>query len=101
MPEYGDGNYRVILTYIKADQYIPVHRPECDLIFLVHKGTGTAIAGSETREIGPGDILIVKKGTARGIRARTDMEALHLVTPPPGEKDHEDVMKKIEQRQFQ
>ncbi len=100
VPIYSDPGYRVILTYIKAGQFIPVHSPGSDLVFLIHKGKGTAIAGEKEYQVGPGDILIVNRGVKRGIKAETDMEALHLVSPPPADKDHEEVSSKIAQGKF-
>ncbi len=100
VPVHSDPGYRVILTYIRAGQFIPVHSPSSDLVFLIHKGKGTAVAGDSEYNVGPGDILIVKKGVRRGVKAETDMEALHLVTPPPGDKDHEEVGSKIAEGRF-
>lgn len=101
VPVFTDSGYRVILTYIRAGQFIPVHAPASDLVFLIHKGSGTAVAGESTYQIGPGDILVVKKGVKRGIKAETDMEALHLVIPPPGDRDHEEVGIKIAEGKFE
>lgn len=101
VPVYLDPGYRVVLTYIKAGQFIPVHSPGSDLVFLIHKGRGTAVAGDSRYQVGPGDILIVKRGVKRGIKAETDMEALHLVTPPPGDGDHEEVGSKIAEGRFE
>ncbi len=95
VPVYSTPSYRVLLTYIRAGQFIPVHSPGIDLIFVVQSGRGTAIAGDEKRRISPGDIVIVPRGVRRGILAETDMEALHVVSPPPGDSDHEEVSKKI------
>ena len=101
VPIYSDPGFRVILTYIKAGQFIPIHSPGSDLVFLIHKGKGTATAGEKKYQVGPGDILIVKRGVKRGIMAETDMEAMHLVTPPPADKDHEEVSSQIAQGKFE
>ncbi len=95
VPVYSTPSYRVLITYIKAGQFIPVHTPGIDLIFVVQSGRGVAVAGDEKREISPGDIVIVPRGVRRGILAKTDMEALHVVSPPPGDFDHEEVSRKI------
>jgi quercetin dioxygenase-like cupin family protein len=92
---YGTDNYKVIITYIKAGQFIPVHSPSTDLIFAVFTGTGTAFAGNREVPLNPGSILVVPGGEKRGIRAERDMEALHLVSPVPDDSDHTEVMKKL------
>lgn len=101
VPVYTTSSYRVLLTYIKAGQFIPVHTPGIDLIFVVQSGRGIAVAGSERRAISPGDIVIVPRGVRRGILAQTDMEALHVVSPPPSDSDHEEVSRKIAAGSFE
>ncbi len=100
IPIHTDKNYKAILTYLRAGQFIPVHTPGTDLIFIVQSGTGEAVAGERKYRIAPGDVLVVKKGVRRGIRADTDMEALHLVSPVPGDADHEEVSRKISEGRF-
>ncbi|MDG7026337.1 MAG: DUF2249 domain-containing protein [Nitrososphaerota archaeon] len=101
VPIYATPSYRVLLTYIRAGQFIPVHTPNIDLIFVVQSGKGTVVAGSERQRISPGDVIIVPKGVRRGILAETDMEALHVVSPPPGDSDHEEVSRKIAAGSFE
>ena len=92
---YRSRDYKVILAYFKAGQFIPVHTPKIDLVLLVHSGKGEMVAGDEKREVKPGDIVIIPKGQKRGVRAFSDMEVLHLVSPPPTDKDHEEVATKL------
>lgn len=92
---YASDNYKVIITYIKAGQFIPVHSPTTDLIFAVFKGTGSAFAGEKEVPLLPGSVIIVPGGEKRGIKAKTDMEALHVVSPVPDENDHMEVMRKL------
>ncbi len=94
-------SYRVLLTYIRAGQFIPVHTPRVDLVFVVQSGRGTVVAGDERRKITAGDIVIVPRGVRRGILAETDMEALHVVAPPPDDSDHEEVSRKIAAGSFE
>ena len=95
VPVYTSKDYRVILAYFKAGQFIPVHTPKIDLVLLVHSGTGEVVAGNERREVKPGDVVIVPRGEKRGVRAISDMEILHLVSPPPTDADHEEVAQKL------
>ena len=92
---YASDNYKVIITYIKAGQFIPVHSPSTDLIFAVFKGTGSAFAGEKEVPLLPGSIMVVPGGEKRGVKAKTDMEALHVVSPIPDEGDHMEVVKKL------
>jgi uncharacterized protein (DUF2249 family)/quercetin dioxygenase-like cupin family protein len=101
IPVYSNAGYRLILAYFKAGQFIPVHSPTNDLILLVHSGRGEMVAGSERFEVKPGDIVRVPGGTRRGIRAVTEMEVMHLVSPPPGDADHEEVVRKLLQGRFE
>jgi quercetin dioxygenase-like cupin family protein len=101
MPIYTADNYRVILTYFKAGQFIPVHTPNIDLVFLVQSGTGEVITANKRMRIKPGDIVIIPRGQSRGIKAETDMEALHLVSPPPNDAYHEEVAKKLQLGRFE
>ena len=71
-----------------------------NLVFQVQSGTGEIVAGSKRQQIKPGDIIIIPKGQKRGIKAETDMEALHLVSPPPNDADHEEVVKKLQANSF-
>lgn len=100
IPIYSSDRYRVILTYFKAGQFIPVHTPSIDLILVVHAGKGEMVAGSQRFELKPGDVAIVPGGETRGIKALTEMEILHLVSPPPTDADHEEVVRKLSAGKF-
>ena len=91
---YSTDRYKVILTYIKSGQCIPVHSPSVDLIFAVFKGTGKATAGNKEFQLEPGSILIIPREERRGVVAKTDMEAIYFVSPFPNEKDHLEVQEK-------
>lgn len=95
VPIYTSKDYKVILAYFKAGQFIPVHTPKIDLVLFVHSGNGEVVAGNEKHEVKSGDLVIVPKGERRGVRAISDMEVLHLVSPPPTDGDHEEVAAKL------
>jgi len=101
VPVYASKDYKVLLVYLKAGQFIPVHTPDIDLILIVHSGEGEVVAGDARKEVGPGDIVIVPGGTKRGIMARTDIEAFHLVSPVPAARDHDGVMENIREGRFE
>ncbi len=100
IPVYTSSDYRVILAYFKAGQFIPVHTPKIDLVLLVHSGKGEVVAGDRKFEVKPGDVVIVPRGEKRGVKALSDMEILHLVSPPPTDADHEEVARKLIQHTF-
>lgn len=93
---YAGQNYAVIFAYFKAGQFIPVHSPSIDVIIFVYKGKGKVFIGEKITEIKEGDLVVVPKWTKRGILAETDMELLHIVTPKPSLKDHEEVQKGLD-----
>lgn len=83
---------KVIIASFEPGQFIPVHRPGVDLALTVLEGEGTMVAGSEETELRAGAVAFVEAGEARGILAKTRLVILHVVTPPPTEADHAEVM---------
>jgi Uncharacterized conserved protein len=94
-------HYSVVFTFFKPGQFIPIHTPNIDLIIFVHKGQGLVVAGENKYNVREGDLIIVPKGVRRGILAKTDMEVLHLVSPPPSERDHEEVEEGLKKGKFE
>jgi quercetin dioxygenase-like cupin family protein len=88
---------KAVLTCFEPDQFIPVHSPGVDMTLVVLEGEGTIVAGDQEAEVGPGAVVIVPAGSARGVRARTRLVAVHLVSPPPTEADHAEVQAKLRQ----
>lgn len=88
---------KVVLTCFEPGQFIPVHSPGVDMALIVLEGTGTVVAGDLETEVGPGAIVIVPGGSARGVRATTRLVAAHIVSPPPTEADHAAVHEKLGQ----
>lgn len=83
---------KVIMACFEAGQFIPVHRPGVDLTLTVLEGEGTMVAGDQETEIAPGTIVFIPAGEARGILAKTRLVVLHVVSPPPTDADHAEVM---------
>ncbi len=101
VPIYSSERYKVIMTYFRAGQFIPVHSPGTDLVLVVHSGKGELVAGSQRFELNAGDVAVVPRGERRGIRATTSMEVLHLASPPPTGSDHEEVARKLAEGRFE
>ncbi|MEM0074725.1 MAG: DUF2249 domain-containing protein [Conexivisphaerales archaeon] len=101
VPVFSRDSYRVLLVFLKAGQFIPVHTPHNDLILLVTKGRGEVVAGEVRSKVFPGSLVVVPANAKRGLIAETDLEALHLVAPPPSDTDHEEVAKKLREGKFE
>lgn len=83
---------KVLLVCFEPDQFIPVHRPGVDLTLVVMEGEGQIVAGEDEQSVGPGAVAFVPAGEARGIKAKTRLVLMHVVTPPPTDEDHAQVM---------
>ena len=88
---------RVLLVCCEPGQFIPVHRPGVDIVLLVLEGEGRIVAGDQEADITPGAVAFIAAGEARGIRADTRLVALHVVTPPPTDADHAEVVRGLRQ----
>lgn len=88
---------KVVLTCFEPGQFIPVHSPGIDMTLVVLEGEGTVVAGDQEADVGPGAIVIVPAGSARGIKATRRLVAVHLVSPPPTEADHAQVQAGLRQ----
>jgi quercetin dioxygenase-like cupin family protein len=88
---------KLVLTCFEPGQLIPVHSPGVDMALAVLEGDGIVTAGDEETEVGPGAIVLVPAGVSRGVRARTRLVAIHLVSPPPTDADHAEVQAKLQQ----
>ncbi len=83
---------RALLVCLEPGQFIPVHAPGVDIVFVILEGEGTLVAGDHEEQVGPGSIAFAAAGEARGLQARTRIVAVHVVSPPPTEADHTAVM---------
>lgn len=97
---YQTDKYKIVLAYFRPGQFIPVHSPSVDVIFLIYKGKGEIVAGEEKVNVQGGDVVVVTAGEKRGIRADTEMQVLHIVVPPPSEEDHQEVHTKLAMGRF-
>ena len=92
----GNDRVKVILACFEPGQFIPVHRPGVDLTLVILEGEGVLVAGDREEKIEPGAMAFIPSGEARGIKAETRMAALHVVSPPPTDADHVEVMSKLQ-----
>ena len=95
------AHMKAVLTCLEPGQFIPVHSAGVDMALLVLEGDGQIVAGDVQEAIHPGAVVFVPAREARGVKAETRLVALHLVSPPPTEKDHFEVMAKLKQGNWQ
>src|SRR5262252_6418981 len=95
------AHMKVVLTCLDVGQFIPVPRPGVDMVLLVLDGDGQVVAGDGQEPVHAGSVVFVPAGEARGLKAETRLIALHVVSPPPTEKDHFEVMAKLKQGKWQ
>jgi quercetin dioxygenase-like cupin family protein len=91
------AHMKAVLTCLEPGQFIPVHRPGVDMVLIVLEGDGHVVAGELQEAVRSGAVIFVPAGEARGVKAETRLVALHVVGPPPTEKDHFEVMAKLKQ----
>jgi len=83
---------KVIMVCFEPGQFIPVHSPGVDLTLVVLEGEGRIVAGEQEERVAPGAVAFIPAGEARGIQAETRLVLMHVVSPPPTEADHDQVM---------
>ena len=98
---YQTDTLKVVAAYFKPGQFIPVHTPGVDVVICVLEGEAEIVAGNEKYVAKKNDLIVVPKGTQRGIRALTELSLLHVVQPAPSEKDHLEVHQKISSGRFE
>jgi quercetin dioxygenase-like cupin family protein len=97
----GTSHMKAVLTCLEPGQYIPVHRPNIDMLLLVLEGEGRFVAGEQEGAARPGTAVFVPAGEARGLKAQTRIVALHVVSPPPTDVDHVEVAARLKQGDWQ
>ncbi len=93
----GDARVRVLLVCFEPGQFIPVHRPGVDLVLLVLEGEGRLVAGDREDGLTAGAVAFIAAGETRGIRADTRLVALQVVSPPPTDTDHAEVVRRLQE----
>lgn len=92
---------KVVLGYFGPGQFIPVHAPDSDITIAIQSGTGVIRDGSDEHTVESGDVIVVKAGIDRGVKAgETQLEALLVMAPPPSDAEHEPVRAGIRRDEF-
>jgi quercetin dioxygenase-like cupin family protein len=71
-PFYLDEQFKVLLAGLEPGQVIPQH-PEGRSVYYFLEGSGVMTIDDESVEVGPGSILVMPAGTARGLQAKTQL----------------------------
>ena len=100
-PVYQTDEMKVVLAYFKPGQFIPVHSPQVDVVLCVLEGEAEIIAGDEQVLAKKDDLIIIPKGAKRGVKALSELTLLHVVQPPPGEADHNEVHQRLAEGKFE
>lgn len=98
---FESAEMKVIQAAFRAGQFIPVHEPDVHVVLYILSGEGEVVAGKTRRHVREGDLVVVPRKVARGVKAGTDMVVLHVVSPPPTEADHGDMAARIARGDFE
>ena len=99
-PLYECPEMKVVQAAFRAGQFIPVHTPDVHVVLYILSGEGEVVAGEVRRPVKEGDLVVVPRKMKRGVKARTDMVILHVVSPPPTQADHGDMAARIARGDF-
>lgn len=100
-PLFESPEMKVIRAAFRAGQFIPVHSPDVHVVLYILSGEGEVVAGEERRRVKDGDLVVVPRKMKRGVKAKTDMIILHVVSPPPTQADHGDMAVRIARGDFE
>lgn len=92
---------KVVRASFRAGQFIPVHAPDVHVVLYILSGEGEVVAGKERRAVREGDLVVVPRKVRRGVKAKTEMLVLHVVSPPPTQADHGDMAGRIARGEFE
>jgi quercetin dioxygenase-like cupin family protein len=100
-PLFESPEMKVVRATFRAGHFIPVHAPDVHVALYIVSGEGEVVAGKERRSVTPGDLVVVPRKVRRGVKAKTDMIVLHVVSPSPTQADHGDMGERIARGEFE
>ncbi len=100
-PLFESAEMKVVHATFRPGQFIPVHAPDVNVVLYVLSGEGEVVAGDERHKVREGDLVVVPRKLRRGVRAKTDMAILHVVSPTPTSADHGDMATRIARGDFE
>ncbi len=100
-PLFDRPEMKVVRATFRAGQFIPVHAPDVHVALYILSGEGEVVAGKERRNVTEGDLVVVPRKMRRGVKAKTDLIVLHVVSPSPTRADHGDMAERILRGEFE
>ena len=100
-PLFESPEMKVVRATFRAGQFIPVHAPDVHVALYIVSGEGEVVAGKERHKVTEGDLVVVPRKVRRGVKAKTDMIVLHVVSPSPTQADHGDMAERIARGEFE
>ncbi len=100
-PLFDSPEMKVVRATFRAGQFIPVHAPDVHVALYILSGEGEVVAGKVRRSVAEGDLVVVPRKIRRGVKAKTDMIVLHVVSPSPTPADHGDMAERIARGEFE
>jgi len=100
-PLFESPEMKVIQATFRAGQFIPVHKPDVHVALYILSGEGEVVAGEKRQQVREGDLVVVPRKVVRGVKAKTDMVILHVVSPSPTKADHGDMTARIARGDFE
>lgn len=81
--------FKAVVAALEDGQQIPLHAPQVDLVMTIVEGVGRVMAGEAAQWVRAGDVVVVRAGEMRALRAVGGrLVAVNVVSPPPIDGDH-------------
>src|ERR671912_2322382 len=74
---FGLAHLTVVVGESHPGQGVPLHRHDCEELIIVHGGRGTYTVGSETAEVGAGEVVVIPTGVAHCWNNHTHEPLIH------------------------
>ncbi|MFP5115397.1 cupin domain-containing protein [Bacillaceae bacterium C204] len=76
-PEWSEINHYGI-NQLKVGQEVPLHYHSCNEYWIIISGKGICTSEGVTYEIGPGDMVLTKKGDEHSLIVTEEMVAVYI-----------------------
>jgi mannose-6-phosphate isomerase-like protein (cupin superfamily) len=82
-PKWSEINHYGI-NYLKVGQEVPLHYHDCNEYWIIVSGKGICTTEGDEYEIGPGDLVLTKKGDEHSLIVTEEMVAVYIygILPP-------------------
>jgi mannose-6-phosphate isomerase-like protein (cupin superfamily) len=76
-PNWSEINHYGI-NYLKVGQEVPLHYHDCNEYWIIISGKGICTTEGDEYEIGPGDLVLTKKGEEHSLIVTEEMAAVYI-----------------------